>query len=416
MATESMTTATENRTRTNRVVQPSIYTAALCMKRFFIGQLCFLATAGTSAQTTLTVDSALAAALRFHPSLKESNAAATEQRQLQATAFELHNPEVAMEVPPSEYAWRVSQEFDFPTTYISRFKLSKANTNLADKQVAVTQAELKQQVRDAYLDLQLAQARLRLINQQDSLLAIVANATQRRHEAGDVGLLEKLNAENAYQSKHIELLSAQADLQNFSQQLAFLTGRSVTDAIQVDSLVPIDNNFATTTLSQSPWVNWAIQNNAVAKQGWKTERSTLFPGFVVGYLQGTSDAPSRMELGVTLPIWFWSYNARIKAARSRFQQSEYRLQQTMLQQQSAQQNLTAELLKQTATLRYYESTALPQADILQDAATRAYNAGEIGYVEFLRNIQTAFDNRLRRIETVRAYNEAVIQLQILFGL
>jgi len=364
----------------------------------------------------MTLDSALAAALRFHPSLKESHAAVTEQRQLQPTAFELHNPEVAIEMPPAEYAWRVSQEFNFPTTYISRFKLSKANTNLAEKQVAVTQAELKQQVRVAYLDLQLAQARLRLINQQDSLLAIVANATQRRHSAGDVGLLERLNAENAYQSKHIELLSAQADLQNFSQQLALIVGRTGGDAIEVDSLVPFDNSFATIGLSQSPWLNWAMQNSAVAKQGWKTERSTLFPGFVVGYLQGTSDAPSRMELGVTLPIWFWSYNARINAAKSRFHQSEYRLQQTMLDQQSAQQNLTAELLQQTATLRYYESTALPQADILQDAATRAYDAGEIGYLEFLGNIQTTFDNRLRRIETVRAYNEAVIQLQTLFGL
>ena len=368
------------------------------------------------AQQTLTLDSAMAAALRFHPSIKESNALVGEQRQMQTAAFTLDDPEFSIEVPPAEYAWRVWQQIDFPTTYISRHKLAKANTQLAEKQTAITQAELKRNVRFAYLNLQHAQARLLVVQQQDSMLAQISRATQRRYDAGDVGLLENLNAENAYRATHIELIAAQADLQNAQRQLSLLLGTSSTNPFAVDSLTPLRQDLTNITISQSPWINWAMQNTIVAKQNWKTERAELMPDFVVGYLQGTSDAPSRMELGVALPIWYWSYSARIKAARYRFDASEYRLQQIQLEQQSNQQTLASELLKQQARLNYYETTALPQAATIQDAATRAYNAGEIGYVEFRQNMQTAFTNRLNYLDAVRQHNEAVIELQTLYDL
>ena len=383
--------------------------------QFAIGLVMLFVLSVNAIAQTMSLDSAIAAALRFHPSIKESNALVAEQQQMQTAAFGLNDPEFSIEVPPAEYAWSVSQEIEFPTTYISRHKLAKANTNLAEKQTAVTQAELKMQVRLAYLEMQHAQARLTLVQQQDTLLAQVAYATKRRYNAGDVGLLEQLNAENAYQSVHMEFVSAQAELQNAQRQLSLLIGTASTNPFSVDTLTPIRQG-AKTTLTQSPWISWAMQNSNVAKQNWRRERAELMPDFVVGYFQGTSEAPSRMELGVALPIWFWTYRSRIKAARYRFDQSEQRLQSTLLEQQSLQQTLASELLKQQARLQYFDQTALPQAAVLQNAAQRAYAAGEIGYVEFLQSMQTAFTNRLNYLDTVRQHNEAVIQLQTLSGL
>lgn len=387
------------------------------MNNLYIISAFIVASFSVSAQGALTLDSSLAAALRNHPALKESNAAMLEQRVLRGAAFDLDNPAFSIELPPTEYTWSVSQDFDFPLTYAYRHGLAKANATLAEKQTAITLAELKQSVRTAYLELQLTQARLGLVTQQDSLLAAVANASKRRYDAGDIGLLENLNAQNAYQSKHNELLTAQLDVQSAATQLALWTGIPNTgNALVTDSLLPHRTVVDNAPLSQSPWINWAMQSTMVAKRNWQYERSTLLPGFLVGYSEGTAENPSRVELGVTLPVWFWSYGARIKAARYRFEQSEFGLQRVTLEQQGLQQRSAAELQKRVATLRYHEETALPRARVIQDAATRAYQAGEIGYVEFLQNIQTVFDNRLNYLDAVAEYNRTIIQLQTLYGL
>jgi outer membrane protein, heavy metal efflux system len=373
------------------------------------------------AQTTLTLDSALASSYRYHPSLMESNAGVLEQQRLRGAAFALPNPELTLETPEVDFTWEVSQSFDFPTAYVSRHKMGKQNMLLAQSGADVTKAELRQQVRLNYLDLQHAQARVSILRQQDSLLANVARATQRRLDAGDVGLLENLNAQNSYQAKHIELLSAQSDERNAAQQLALATGLSLSNR-SADTLQPsatgkqftLDNAGSV----QSPWVSWATQNAAVAKQNLKVERASLLPSFNVAYLHNDGNpavAPTRVDFGITVPIWFWSYTSRIAAAKYRYQQTDYRLQRTLLEQNGLRQRYLSDLAKYEASMSYYQSTALPQSDAIESAATRSYTSGAIGYVEFLQNIQMVFDTRLAYLDAVRNYNETVIQLQTLYG-
>ena len=67
------------------------------------------------------------------------------------------------------------------------------------------------------------------------------------------------------------------------------------------------------------------------------------------------------------------------------------------------------------SLNYYNSAALTQARAIIETSQRLFKGGELNYIESLRNLQTSFDIFMNHLETLRAYNEAVIQLNYLNG-
>ena len=71
--------------------------------------------------------------------------------------------------------------------------------------------------------------------------------------------------------------------------------------------------------------------------------------------------------------------------------------------------------REIQSLNYYNSTALQQAKAIIETSQRLFQGGQLNYIESLRNLQTAFDIFLNHLETHRAYNEAVIQLNYLNG-
>ena len=67
------------------------------------------------------------------------------------------------------------------------------------------------------------------------------------------------------------------------------------------------------------------------------------------------------------------------------------------------------------SLRYFNNTALPQAKAIIETSQRLFQGGELNYIESLRNLQNAFAILSNHLETLRSYNEAVIQLNYLNG-
>lgn len=67
-------------------------------------------------------------------------------------------------------------------------------------------------------------------------------------------------------------------------------------------------------------------------------------------------------------------------------------------------------LKLQGSLDYYERTALPQARLIIDHATKAYRVGEINYQDYILSLSRALSIQANYLETLYAYDRAVIEL------
>ena len=103
------------------------------------------------------------------------------------------------------------------------------------------------------------------------------------------------------------------------------------------------------------------------------------------------------------------------AATARAQAVQAQLQVQRLELGSLYQQALADTRKFSASLAYYEQTGLPQAAVIVRLSTRAFKAGEMGYSEYLLNLDRALKLRTAYLDTLLAHNQTSIELDYLLG-
>ncbi|MNU89338.1 Outer membrane efflux protein [compost metagenome] len=82
-------------------------------------------------------------------------------------------------------------------------------------------------------------------------------------------------------------------------------------------------------------------------------------------------------------------------------------------------NLYSKELQQLLTLQsaveFYETSVLPSARIISKNASKAYEQGDISYVEYLQGIQTALDSQIAYINVLNQHNQSVSTIQYLLN-
>jgi len=131
------------------------------------------------------------------------------------------------------------------------------------------------------------------------------------------------------------------------------------------------------------------------------------------YFPGTRIAG--LQVGIGIPVFFGSQKAKIKAAQINTTLIETEKQQTLLFLQSSYLLQYNEYLKAKEGLQYYETTGLKQADDIIRISNTAYTKGEIGYMEYIQNLQTAINTKLQYTDAVNQFNQSIILLNYLKG-
>ncbi|MBP8755295.1 MAG: TolC family protein, partial [Chitinophagales bacterium] len=68
---------------------------------------------------------------------------------------------------------------------------------------------------------------------------------------------------------------------------------------------------------------------------------------------------------------------------------------------------------QLATVKYFEETALRNADIISETATKQFENGDINYLEWTMLINNAISIQSNYIDSVNDLNQAIIHLNFL---
>jgi len=331
-----------------------------------------------------------------------------------------------------DHHFTVNQSFSLPWVYFIQGCLARETVLTRELELSLQQRTLMRDVRAAYYTLLYQRAQQELLLIQDSLYAQFLEAAQLRFRTGEANLLEQTTARTQLLEVRNALAQAQADSRIAEGQLrALLQSR---DSVRITdtrltrlSYTPPD----TAAFAQQPTL--ALYQQRILVRGLETRQSKaqLLPEFSVGYfnqsLIGTQtvDGVNRaytgrdrfwgVQAGITVPLWFRPWAARIQAARL----GEAMARQSLISGQSAYAaevaNTWTRVQKYESSLRYYTGSALELADQLIGQADKAYRAGEIPYVAFLQSLHQALTIRSGHLEALHQYNQAVIALQFLTG-
>ena len=379
------------------------------------------------------LDSAERQALRLHPRLRQSTQEIAEQRALRRGSFSLRNPDFLFSAPTG-YQWApgVVQTIDFPTVYQRQAKAAEAGISLAERGRDVNRATVRRDVRAAYLTLQFAEAQIRQLTYQDSLFQALQVATDRLFKAGEVTALQRVSTEAEARQVRNQLEQAAVDLQSAQRRLGLLLGQPTAELSAGTDLretgptlarsggallagLPTEDSVA---VAASPTLAYAAQNVELSQSGISLVRARRNPALTVGYQnQGLADSPYkyRLQFGVSVPLYFWTYRAQLQAVTARAGVARAQVQVQRLELGTQYQQRLSDTRKYAGSLAYYEQTGLPQSTAIISQSQRLFRAGEISYLVLIQSLNQAFTIQNTYLATIRNYSQALIELNYLRG-
>ncbi len=327
----------------------------------------------------------------------------------------------------------IQQSIEFPTVYIYQKELAKSQSLAAEFKLAQARNELVFQVRNQYFALLCLDAERGLLKSKDSLYALLEVAGERRFRAGETGSLEKMAAQAARMQALYQLKQNESQWQSGLQKLkAVMNFRG---NFVPDKVAPLQELYSlspdTSLLTDNPVMQYLRQQTDIAGRQVKIEKAKLFPEISIGYfnksLIGTqiidgmeqsftrSDRFSGIAGGLSIPVFFGAQGYKIKAAglEQRISEQKYMQQKNELEAGYASFLNTFRLEKEM--LLYYGNTAMPHSRLMIANAGKSMNAGEIGYPEYLKLIESALEIQGSYIDIQRKYFNTLSAIQLMQG-
>jgi cobalt-zinc-cadmium resistance protein CzcA len=426
----------------NKTAQPQSAPASIGLFIGLLGVGSWLTTP-VQAQSVLTsplsLPQALQQAYQNNPLLRVSGLNVGYQQALRATAGDVGKTDIAVTLGQynSRYvdqALTIGQRLPNPVLVRELRSLADARIQGAEAESRLTQADLARQVKATYYQLWYVQSLTVFLRSQDSLFALVAQGAAVRRRTGDGTLLEQTAADVQRRQVQTALNQNVLDAQILARQLQTLLALpappTIPDTVLGERQLPI---LDAAQFAQNPELALLGQQIDVARREADVEAARLRPDFLVsvtnqslqGFQTQANGAGEQFygvgnrftygQVGVSIPVFTKPLKARVTAARIGQQRTEA---QRMARQRSLEGEVATTVQtyqKNRQALAYYRESALPQATLIRQQVTKAYQVGEIGYVELLQNLRTASDIQTGYLVALNELNQTLINLDFLLG-
>ncbi|MEZ0612351.1 CusA/CzcA family heavy metal efflux RND transporter [Fibrella sp. WM1] len=393
----------------------------------------------SNAGTDLSLAQALQQATTNNPQLRVSQLNVGYQQALRSTAGDVGKTDIGTTL--GQYNSRyfdqsitVGQRLPNPALVRGLRSLADARTAGAEADGRLTRAELIRQVKAVYYQLWYVQSLAGYLRSQDSLYAAIARGAEVRRRTGEGTLLEQTAAEVQRRQAQTALSQNALDGQILARQLQTLLASPApptlpNEPLSERTLPGIDSSL----VAQNPELALLQQQIDVARRETDVEAARLKPDFSVsltnqslrgfaplgnGEGEQFNNFGNRFtygQVGLSIPLFAKPLKARVEAARLGQQRAE-------AQRTARQRTLEGEVAtsiktyqKNRQALAYYRESALPQAALIREQVTKAYRAGEIGYVELLQNLRTVSEIQTGYVAALNDLNQTLINLDFLLG-
>ncbi len=322
----------------------------------------------------------------------------------------------------------INQALEFPLTTIARGSGLSREVSARESELASARLQVAANVKLAYVLTLASERRLELAKENLTIADSFLHDARTRKNVGEGTQLELLTAQaqrtqaaNALETARAALFTAQSELR---VALGWSPERPVTALALSDSLgyLPLAlrlDSLQLTAQRLSPQVA-AYENRVGAAKAERTAAwMSVLPSLNISYYRQTvGDNPNLygMKFGISLPIWFLLDNqgqVQEASAGVTLASQALRATQSMVALEVASAFTAYANSKRQVELHQLE--LLPQAEEIFRVASISYQAGEVGYVEFLQALQTLNAARNASLDALVDYNSALFRLEKSLG-
>lgn len=400
--------------------------SAFCL--LLLGTL-FLTSTSSSAQTLITLQQAIDTALKNNLVIKNERLRTEYSQKLIRSATIIPATNVFAEYGQMNSAYAdtklgVSQTISFPKVYASQKSLLSEEWKSSMLQVGMQEADLKRLVTTAFFNLSYLQKKKSILQEIDSLFAEFLDKATFRFNKGESNILEKTTAENQRGQIGLQLAQLQRDweLQQLQFQLLLNTEADFVpdeNDLVIKSISLIDTGI----LTAHPSIQYWKQKQDIASANTRAEQSKLLPDLSLGYnLMGmkglgaddreynSSPRFQSFQIGLGIPIFTGGQKARINASKinQHIAANEYEVNLKKIKNEYA--SALKQFQKFDEAVKYFENTALKNAETIKVTANKQFLSGEANYLEWVILINQAISIQSDYIEAVRSRNLAIAEL------
>jgi len=370
----------------------------------------------------LQLNDALQAALKNYPTIQQAALKTQQQQTLTKTATVLDPFNIN-----SNFGQINSKLYDYNIGVAQSFKLSnKANKNVLDQNLslaksfeAVTKNELIKNVSSTYYNWSNSWQHYNSLLQLESIYIDYERYADKKFQVGESNKLEKINA--YLQHKDLKLQLAQANTQVAFYQIELQKWTLDKESYQVPSkyetLTELDINDST-LVSKHPVLEYLQQQVKIKELEQKAEKAKGYPSFNLGVNTQSLDTENPFyygSVGINIPLFKTGIKARTEAAKieteiaiKELKKSQQEFATAFLQQYQLQKQYSEQL-------NYYKSEGLPMAENIANIAQRSYKSGDIGYIEYVQNLNEANKIKTDYLTMMNNYNQTIINIQYLLN-
>jgi len=329
----------------------------------------------------------------------------------------------------------VSQRFEFPSVYINRSKLNKAEVKSSEILESQSKNELIAQVKAAYYRLLVEKGRRDIFLKQDSIYSNFNRAAEIRFKTGESNILERATAGSRVseidvqqEENRVTIRRHQRELQQLlnSDELVDVSFTAMQFLAEQEKYMPQKDSL------NNPRLAYFAQQIEVSQLEKKVERAKLLPDLTIGYFNQSSNGPgqnlagegvlfdssdrfSGVLFGISLPIWAKPQLSKIKAERFKTKEREATYRAVTNKMNTHYVLLQERLAQLQTSLESYNEHALSQAKLIFKQAQRGFKEGEIGYVEYIQSLDRAAKIELDYLEIINQFYQTKTDLEFITG-
>lgn len=300
----------------------------------------------------------------------------------------------------------------------ARIAVADAQTSRALLSAAITQADIRLQMTQLYVEAIAAERRLFIAQDQLRIAGEAASAASARVEAGRASPIEmqraevaRINAQANVERNQRLAIAARSNLaRRAGQPIAEPLDPAVLDRLPSPSQGPALPSDARGSLALAA----AEADLAIADARVRLARSQRVPDLTVApgmrRLEATNDMAAVFSISLPIPL-FNGGHAAVAEANAERSRTQAQRRMTALDVEQAMTDAEAEAANAATTARTASGPALDAAQEAARIARIGYREGKFGQLDLLDAERTLAETRLAAIDALAAYQNARARLE-----
>lgn len=254
----------------------------------------------------------------------------------------------------------------------------------------------------------------KLYSDQDQMAEKLVSVGELRYKQGEITLLEKNMLSTMAADLHNKLFQSQEEhkmaLRRF--QWSCYADMPIMPADTVQSLFKTEGIQTAPSEQHIGYFNSQVEE---AKAQINVEKSRFFPEISLGY-NNQNILPlknlSSWMVGISFPLYFVPQRTKVRQAKLAASTARITADANIRELNNKVLELSVALARYHASLNYYTSSALKEADALDKEASLQFKESETNVTEFIQSVNSSREIRRSYIETVYQYNVAALEYEL----